>query len=552
MAASGGWSITTAKPLAIGAHSLSASEVDVAANKSPATPAQSLSFLAAAPNRAVFVGGVGADSFTGGAGNDIFKFSAANLAATDTVKGGLGSDELVMTTAGTVRAGLVNGVESYLLANGGKNSLTLANANFAGGVTGASITVVGGNAGNTVNASGLTGVNRVVAVGGAGADNFTGGAGNDIFKFSAANLAAADTVKGGLGSDQLVMTTAGTVRAGLVNGVESYLLANGGKNSLTLVNANFAGGVTGASITVFGGAAGNTVNAAGLTGANRVVAVGGAGADNFTGGAGNDIFKFTAATLSASDAVAGGGGTDQLALTTAGAVQAGLVKGVEVYRLASGGANSLTLASANFAGGVTGASITVIGGSGANTLGEAGVAAADRAALRGGAGADTLIAGRNALLTGNGGQDRFELTTPGSAAVPDKNTIADFAHGVDRLGLSEAGFGLGAAPSAATLFQANATGAFTTAAQRFAYDTASGALSYDADGSGHASAPELIASLTGPPALTAGDSFLCRLLGLMGVSGGRVPKSWRGWIVLDGRRDNALAAADGRRGRHYA
>ncbi len=139
------------------------------------------------------------------------------------------------------------------------------------------------------------------------------------------------------------MTTAGTVRAGLVNGVESYLLANGGRNSLTLTNANFAGGVTGASITVFGGAGGNTVNAAGLTGANRVVAVGGAGADNFTGGAGNDVFRFTAANLSAGDAVAGGGGTDQLALTTAGAAHVGLVKGVEVYHLANGGANSLSL-----------------------------------------------------------------------------------------------------------------------------------------------------------------------------------------------------------------
>ncbi len=200
-----------------------------------------------------------------------------------------------------------------------------------------------------------------------------------------------------------------------------------------------------------------------------MVAVGGAGADNFTGGAGNDVFRFTAAALSAGDAVAGGGGTDQLALTTAGAAHVGLVKGVEVYYLANGGANSLTLVSANFAGGVVGAAITVVGGSGGNTLGEAGVAAADRAVLRGGAGADTLIAGRNALLTGNGGPDRFELTAPGSAAVPDKNTIADFAHGVDKIGLSKAGFGLGAAPVAASLFQANATGAFTTAAQRFAY-----------------------------------------------------------------------------------
>ncbi len=142
-------------------------------------------------------------------------------------------------------------------------------------------------AGNTVNASALTGSNRVVLVGGAGKDIFTGGAGNDIFEFTAATLAASDTVKGGTGSDQLVMTTAGTVAAGGVSGVETYALANGGANCLTLVNANFTG-VTGSVIRVNGGNAGNTVNASALTGANRVVMVGGAGNDKFTGGAGSE------------------------------------------------------------------------------------------------------------------------------------------------------------------------------------------------------------------------------------------------------------------------
>ncbi len=89
-------------------------------------------------------------------------------------------------------------------------------------MTGASITVYGGTAGNTVNASALTAPNRAVMVGGAGKDVFTGGAGNDIFQFTAAALAASDTVAGGAGSDQLVMTTAGTVAAGGVSGVETY------------------------------------------------------------------------------------------------------------------------------------------------------------------------------------------------------------------------------------------------------------------------------------------------------------------------------------------
>ena len=168
-------------------------------------------------------------------------------AATAMVTGGAGTNFLDVATAGTVAAGgvsgvevyeLVSGVETYTLANGGANSLTLANANFAG-VSGASITVYGGNAGNTVNASALTGANRVVMVGGAGTDVFTGGAGNDIFRFTAAALAASDTVAGGAGSDQLVMTTAGTVAAGGVSGVETYTLANGGADSLTLGECEF-------------------------------------------------------------------------------------------------------------------------------------------------------------------------------------------------------------------------------------------------------------------------------------------------------------------------
>ena len=83
-----------------------------------------------------------------------------------------------MTTAGTVDADGVSGVEDYYLGNGGANSLTLANANFTG-VTGSSITIYGGNDGNTVNAAALTGADRVIVYAGTGADTLTGGAGNE-------------------------------------------------------------------------------------------------------------------------------------------------------------------------------------------------------------------------------------------------------------------------------------------------------------------------------------------------------------------------------------
>jgi Ca2+-binding RTX toxin-like protein len=464
-------------------------------------------------NRIIAVGGAGKDVFTGGAGNDYFYFSAANLANTDTVKGGGGTNYLVMTTAGTVNAGGVSGVEYYYLANGGANSLALANANFTG-VTGNSITIYGGNDGNTVNAAALTGANRVIAVGGAGKDVFTGGAGNDYFYFSAANLASTDTVAGGGGTNYLVMTTAGTVDAGGVSGVEYYYLANGGADSLTLANANFTG-VTGNSITIYGGNDGNTINASALTGANRVIAVGGAGKDVFTGGAGNDYFYFSAANLANTDIVKGGGGTNTLVMTTAGTVDAGGVSGVEDYYLGNGGANSLTLANANFTG-VTGSSITIYGGNDGNTINAAALTGANRVIVHAGAGADTLTggagndvfyAGGDTKMTGGLGANEFAFSAAG------KNTIADFAaSATNEIAFSNAGFALGQSGASATpkalptsLFTSDATGAFTAATQRFAYDAANGDLYYSA--SGTTASEHLVATLTNHPTLAASHLF---------------------------------------------
>jgi Ca2+-binding RTX toxin-like protein len=133
------------------------------------------------------------------------------------------------------------------------------------------------------------------------------------------------------------------------------------------------------------------------------------------------------------------------------------------------------------------------------------VAAADKAVLKGGASADTLIAARNAMLTGAGGKDVFEFTTPGSAKTPDNDTVADFAHGVDKIALSEKGFALGAKPVAATLFAAGPKGSFTSLSQRFAYDTATGQLFYDAHGSATPNSRLAIAVLAHHPTLAASD-----------------------------------------------
>jgi Ca2+-binding RTX toxin-like protein len=60
---------------------------------------------------------------------------------------------------------------------------------------------------------------------------------------------------------------------------------------------------------------------------------------------------------------------------------------------------------------------------------------------------------------------------------------------------------------AAANFRANTTGTAADANDYIVYETDTGLLFYDADGSG-AGAALLIATLTGLPALTAGDIFL--------------------------------------------
>ncbi len=432
---------------------------------------------------------------------------------TGLVEGG-GRGEIEFASTGTAAmTGNISGFNTVALANGGADTLTLAQANFTG-VSGNRITVIGGNAGNTVNASAVT-TGQLTIDGGAGADTLTGAAnGGTIFVFTAATLTATDKITGGGGfNNELDVTTPGTVAAGGVSAVEIYRLANGGANSLTLTNANFTG-FKGNAITVYGGTGGNTIDGSGLTvTADGLVIYGGAGADVLKGGAGNDIFSFTAAGLTATDTVSGGAGSDLLDMTTAGTVAAAGVSGIETYVLADGAANTLTLASANFTG-VTGSTITVSDGNNGNTVSAAGKLRPPTALL-------SMPAAAPMCLTGGAGNNVFY--TAGNTARIDgvgqefvqrrgTNTINGFADREQRDRVQQFGFcarsercELGTQTLAREPVHVKRTGAFTMATQRFAYDTANGNLFYSA--SGTTATEHLVATLTGHPALAASHLF---------------------------------------------
>jgi Ca2+-binding RTX toxin-like protein len=215
--------------------------------------------------------------------------------------------------------------------------------------------------------------------------------------------------------------------------------------------------------TLIGNSAGNTLD-------------GGRGNDFLSGGAGDDWFLISAGR----DTIEGGAGFDTVDFTSQS--RNGLAVNLAGYREVEA-----------FVGGNGGERVT-------------GTAAAERLESRGGN--DTLAGGGgNDTLSGGAGRDSFDfLAAPGSA---NADRILDFASRSDKIRLDDA---VHARLGSSGNFSSNdarfwaATGASRghDASDRVIYDTSSGNLYYDADGSGGGAA-FLVATLQGTPGLTASD-----------------------------------------------
>jgi Ca2+-binding RTX toxin-like protein len=142
---------------------------------------------------------------------------------------------------------------------------------------------------------------------------------------------------------------------------------------------------------------------------------------------------------------------------------------------ATGGADYVNVSTAD-------ADVTVNGGGGTQII--VGSAYADT--LTGGAGTDNL--------TGGAGNDcfRYNATNEGT------DTITDFVSGADKFLFKDTAF------SNTAIFTSNATGTASGTNAQFIYNTSSGLLSYDSNGTlGGGSSS--IATLAGPPTLVAAD-----------------------------------------------
>jgi Ca2+-binding RTX toxin-like protein len=408
-----------------------------------------------------------------------------NLAADDTL--GRASAAAPVEMLGAETADTLQGGEGTLrLAGFAGDDLLTADAATAtlleGGI--GNDTLTGGDGGDTLD-------------GGAGIDTMAGGKGDDTYMVDAAGDKVIEGAGGGFDTIVTGIQQSGPMAAnveGLTMTGTAALSATG--NALdNVINGN-------AGVNVISGGAGDdTIDG----GAGNDQLDGGVGNDTLSGGDGNDRIL----AGDGDDILDGGKGSDTLS--------GGLGADSVTYEAADSGATVDLNSNAKNAGAALGDGLSSI----ENLKGSAyadvftGNAAANR--FEGGAGDDRLYggAGHDAIYGGSGadwleggtgkdtmhggaGSDTFYFASFNDGA----DVIADFHPGEDKIALSKAGFGLGSIDDL-TFISGNGVIA-TTGKSTMIYNTSSGQLLWDADGSG-AQKALLLATLTDSPHLSHSD-----------------------------------------------
>lgn len=362
-----------------------------------------------------------------------------------------------------------------------------------------------------------------------GNDTFFGLGGNDIL----AGYSGNDTINGGQGADLIIggalniVLNVGTISASGVDTADYSSSAAGVSidlsmtHDLTVAMQGIQIGLTGASFGTGGDAQGDILTGiTNLTGSNSIDALSGndqanvlralggndllnghGGADVMEGGAGNDTYYVDSGDDKVVEAF--GQGSDQVLAS----VDYTLDAGVEVEALKA--ASDAPAVGVSLVGNEFGQTITgnegggFLKGKGGNDV-IAGNGGGD--ALYGGVGMDTLA--------GGAGNDQFYFDTAPNAAT-NVDIITDFANVAgnnDTIRLENAVFTALTATGflAAGAFQANATGIATQADDRIIYETDTGKLFYDGNGSAAGGGVQFAtiadhAALTGAEALSAAD-----------------------------------------------
>ncbi len=375
-------------------------------------------------------------------------------------------------------------------------------------LTGTATTGTGNAGANRLTVNQVTTVANVLN-GSNGTDTMDGSNGSDIYLIAnAAHHTAAEISDGGSrGRDELrfAATTAGqtlTVFAG-----------DTGLEAVTIGTGTAAAAVTTATtaLAINAAAAPNGLSITGNGGANSLIGTafidiltGGAGTDTIDGGDGADLYliaSFAHHPVTEVISDSGGSGTDELRFSSTTANQTLTISanatGLETITIGTGSASAPVISATtalNVNASAAANGLAIIGNNGANRL--TGTASADT--LSGNGGNDTLNGGGgDDVLTGGSGADVFRFsTTPDAGSSGDQITDFSVAAG-DRIQLESTVFN--ALPTIGTLaasaFRLGASA--TTTAHRIVYNSATGALLYDPDGSNPLAALPLATLSTG-------------------------------------------------------
>ena len=398
-------------------------------------------------NTGTLIGGV----YLGGGDYDFYDGSKGHI--TGGVYGGDGVDYITGGTDG-----------EYFTGDAGADTLRGGNGadSLSGGADGDYIYGDGGD--DTVSG----GIGNDYVDGGAGADYISGGGGDDYLFIN--NIDDRVFEAAGEGTDRVFSSISFKLEAGEEIEFLSYSAATQADYTKAV---QLVGNEIGQSIS--GGGGNDTLD-------------GGGGADTLAGYAGNDTY-----ITNGGDTIveASNGGTDTIRSS------ATIVMADNIERLyLTGSANR------NGTGNALGNSL--YGNSGNNSLW--GLSGAD--SLSGGAGSDRLNGGLGAdKLSGGSGADKFvfgaALAGGNIDAITDFNVAADIFY-LDNAVFSA--FGANGALSASA-FARNLNGLATDSSDRIIYETDTGKLFYDADGTGSATRTQF-AILTTGLALTSADFLI--------------------------------------------
>lgn len=399
----------------------------------------------------------GYDTLIGGAGNDML-ISADGF---DSMMGGMGNDSyFVASENDEIIEKASEGTDSVVASV--ERSYTLSDHVERLRLIGLHVDGHGNTLNNAI--SGTTGNNLLD--GATGADTLTGFAGADAYIVDNVGDLVIEDVSND--RDEVFATVSYTLRANVeyltLGGSAAINGAGNALNNRLIGNdsANKLSGGAGADLLM------------GYAGADQLI--GGTGADTLKGGIGNDTYDVDSSL-------------DVIVEMTSLSSEIDSVKSIVSWALGANLENLALLGSAQINGTGNALANTLIGNSAANVL-------------DGGAGLDTL--------TGGAGADTFSFSTALSA-TGNVDRIKDFSVADDTIRLENGVFK--ALGNAGALAPANlrAGANVTTAADGndfLLYNSTTGALYYDADGSGAAFSAVRFATLTTGLALTAADFLI--------------------------------------------